>query len=390
MKFRILIPAVAALLLVSALLAGWPLMQGAPRKSLPAAYTSGVRSVAEGDLISAEASFRQCIAAAPLFGDGYGQLGNVYLLQGKLPQAVQALETAIAQGAGGTETYARLAQAYLDSRKTEEAYWAAEQALRRDPTHSYALSVKGELLLRDDNLAGALECFRSALRQSPEFSLAYLKAGYILIKLQKLEEAAQVLQAGLERDPHNPGLHLQLAESYFARPQLSGAAELAEKHFQLAIPNNPGAASAHGRLAELAARRGDDRQAREHFQRAIELQPQHPDALYGLGQLERRAGNVQEADTYLRRARAQREADSRFAALKARARARPQDVELACEVVRQALVRGALSDAERQIEKAARRHSENREVRMLRASLYQKQGRLEEARAELEIASALL
>ncbi|MFN3648492.1 MAG: tetratricopeptide repeat protein [Armatimonadota bacterium] len=390
MNYRVLLALLTALVIGGGAAGGWWLLRRGSAPPTPASYLAGTTSLEAGDLRTAESELRRCIAENPAYAAAYAQLGNLYLLQRRLPQAVQALETAIAQGSSRPEDYTRLAQAYLDSRRTEEAYWAVAQALKTAPADTYALAVRGELLLRDDNLAGSLECFRAALRQTPGFSLAYLKAGYILLKLQKLEEAEQLLKEGLEHDPHNPGLHLQLAESYFARPQLPGAADLAEKHYQLAIPNNPGAASAHKRLAELAVRRGDHRQARQHFMRALELQPGQEEALYGLAQLERRSGNPREASTYLRRAQAEREAARRFGALKARAQARPDDVDLAYKVAREALEKGRLTDAERLVERAARRHPDNREIRRLRASLYLKQGRADEARAEFEIASTLL
>jgi tetratricopeptide (TPR) repeat protein len=284
---------------------------------------------------------------------------------------------------------ARLAQAYLDSRRVDSAYKTIEAALGQEPRNPYALMLKGELLLRDERFQEALPLFQAAIREDPSISLAYLKAGYILVKSQRLEEAERVLRDGLKRDPHNPGLHLQLAETFYLRPSAPGAAADAEKHYQLAIPDNPAAANAHSRLGELALRRGDEPTARTHFEKAVELDPFLPDALYGLGRLEAKSGNTKRSDALLRQAKLRRDAATRLGELKARAQANPEDPDLACRVARYALEHNLLAEAERQVERAVRWKPDHAEARRLRADLYSRQARLEEARNEYRVAGAL-
>ena len=390
MKYRPLL-SIAVCLLLAAVGAGAWLWQSRTRgrTRTPAAYQEAMRSLKEGRVQEAQTALRQCIAADPLFPAAHAELGNLYLLQRSLPRAIQALEAAAYLDPKQPHVFARLAQAYLDARRTDEARAAIKEALRREPHDAYALMIHGELLLRDDNMTGALAAFRDAIRDEPSFVLAYVKASYVLVKLQRLEEAETLVKEGLKHDPHNPALHIRLAETYFLRPQLLGSAALAEKHYQLAIPNNPSAATAHARLGELAQRHNDMVLARRHFEHALRLEPAETSALYAMARLEARVGNRERSEEWTRRLQTARKKEGEMAAMRAKAQAQPQDAALACEAARLGLDRGLVTEAERQIERAVRWNPEHREARELRASLYQRQGRAEEARKEWEVAAAL-
>ena len=359
------------------------------RRPAPASFHEGVLAVKEGRPAAAESAFRRAIAEDPRAAEAYAELGNLYLLRREWVGAIQALETASFLTPARGDVHAQLAQAYLEARRPEEAYRSVAAALKLAPRNTFALAVRGELLLRDDNLAEALGALQAAIRETPAFSLGYLKAGYVLVKMQRLDEAAKVIEEGLRHDPQNPGMHFQLAETYYSRPQLPEASVRAEEHYRLAIPNNPGAASAYARLGDLARRRGDMAAARGLWEQALKLDRAHPDALYALGQAEMRDGNRTAGRLYLERARDQRTVSSQLGDLKARAQSRPTDAMLACRVGRYALDRGLIGEAERQIEQAVRWAPELREARLLRAQLYTRLGRTEDARKEFEVGSAL-
>jgi tetratricopeptide (TPR) repeat protein len=394
MAFRKGSPRILAALLTLAVVVGGSVMllRRGPAKAEvggPAPYHSAMDLLAAGRPVAAETTLRQAIAMDPAFGPAYAELGNLYLLRQDLPRALHALETASHLTPDRPHLFSQLAQAYTDARRPDEAYRAVARALASDPNDPLALAVHGELLLRDDNLTDALDAFQQALKSDPNFALAYLKTGFILVKLQRLEEAEVVLRQGLQRDTQNPGLHLQMGEVFFLRPQAPDAAELARTHYRQAIPNNPGAASAHSRLAELEMREGSLKVAREHWEKALITNPHMHDALYGLAQLETREGRQQQSEALLRRARAVRDEEAEVNRWKARVRAAPQDAALACRIARTALDRGGLAEAERQLERAIRWQPERREVRELRGRLFELQGRLDEARVEFRIASML-
>jgi predicted Zn-dependent protease len=313
----------------------------------------------------------------------------LYLLQKSLPAAIQALETACYLAPRNAEPRMRLAQAYVDVRSYEEARRAIDEAIRLDPKSAYALSVRGELLLRQDRLKDSLVDFRAAIQLDPEFILAYLKAGFILNELQRSAEAIQVLEAGLKRDPNNPGLHFQLAESYFSQPQNPKATELAEQQYRLALPNNPSVANVYARLGELAQRRGDDAAAREQWEEALRLSSTETTALYGLAQLEARAGNRTRSAELTRRLTSIRSSLAQLNELQAKTETDPRNAALAIRAVRLALTGRLYAEASRQIERAVRWNPDNRALRELRGQLYLEQGKLEDARAEFAVAERL-
>lgn len=367
----------------------WQRARPAPAAPAPPAHRAALAALREGRVEAAESEFRNALREDPAHAETYAELGNLYLLRKSLPRAIQALETATFLRPERADLHAKLAQAYLDGRRYEEAERAARRAVELDPRSAYALAVQGELFLRQDNLKEALAAFNAAIQADPSFSLSYVKAGYILNKLQRMEEAVPVLQEGLKRDPNNPGLHFQLAEAYFQRPQSPESADLAERHYQLAIPANPSAASAHARLGELAQRRNDATVARRHFEQALKLEPGLTSALYGLSRLEAATGNHARADVLTRRLDVIRRAQNELNDLKARVQARPRDADLAVRAARLALNQGLLSDASRILETAVRWNPEHRAARELRGRLLQEQGLAEEARAEFDVAVRL-
>jgi tetratricopeptide (TPR) repeat protein len=358
--------------------------------SPPASYSTAVAAWREGRTAAAEEGLRSALREDPNHAATYADLGNLYLLQKSLPAAIQALETASYREPKNPEPRTRLAQAYVDSRRYEEARRAIDQAIVLDPKSAYALTVRGELLLRQDRLKDSLADFRAAIQLDPEFSLAYMKAGFILNELQRFKEAIPVLEEGVKRDPNNPGMHFQLAESYFSQPQNPKAMELAEQQYRLAIPNNPSVANVHARLGELAHRRGDETGAREQWETALRLSDTETTALYGLAQLEARAGNRTRSAELTRHLTSIRNSLAQLTELKTKAETDPRNVALAIRAVRLALSGQVYADASRLIERAVRWNPDNRTLRELRGQVYLEQGFLEEARAEFAVAERLL
>jgi tetratricopeptide (TPR) repeat protein len=390
MKSRVLALFVSFALMVILGVGVWSWQQRRPKENPgPPAYLEAMRNLKEGRVNAAEAAFKESLVAQPSFAAARAELGNLYLLKRALPRAISSLEAASFLDPNQPHVFARLAQAYLDARRQDEAREAVQEALRREPGSAYALTIQGELQLRDDNMTEALASFRSAIQNDPAFSLPYGKAGFVLVKLQRLEEAEALMMEGLKHDPNNPALHFHLAETYWLRPQLPNSASLAKKHYQLALPNNPSAANVHSRLGELARRQDDAVTARRHFERALRQDPRQAAALYGMAQLESQAGNKAVSAVWTRRLQAIRNEDDALANLRNQAQAYPQDAARACKVGRYALEHGLLSEAERQIERAVRWHPEHREARLLRASLYESQGRTEEAANERKVAARL-
>jgi tetratricopeptide (TPR) repeat protein len=86
-----------------------------------------------GDLAAAEAWLRRATAAAPGNGEAYFRLGELYLAQGRAPQAIQALRAATAAAPDVARYHARLGQALRSMGLLTEAIRAVEAAAALEP-----------------------------------------------------------------------------------------------------------------------------------------------------------------------------------------------------------------------------------------------------------------
>ena len=93
--------------------------------------------------------------------------------------------------------------------------------------------------------------------------------------------AIEHLRKAIALNPHLPGVYFELAEELrtAAEPRVK---QEAEAEYQKALVDNPLDEKAELRLGEIALEKGEVKKALEDYSRASELQPTDPDAKLGL------------------------------------------------------------------------------------------------------------
>lgn len=94
-------------------------------------------------------------------------LADIYLRQGRIKEAEQALHRAIVLDARFVPAYVNLADLYRQQQREDQAERLLRQALRIDPQAAPAAQALGLLLVRTRRLPEALPWLEQALRQSP-------------------------------------------------------------------------------------------------------------------------------------------------------------------------------------------------------------------------------
>jgi tetratricopeptide (TPR) repeat protein len=94
-------------------------------------------------------------------------------------------------------------------------------------------------------------------------------------------EAIANYRVALELDPNLPGLHFELAE-LLNSTSTTGGQEGAEKEYKAALAADQSDEKSECRLGDIAAQRGDLKEAYEHYSRAVQLQPNDVEANIGL------------------------------------------------------------------------------------------------------------
>lgn len=104
------------------------------------------------------------------------------------------------------------------------------------------------------------------------------------IREENTNAAVAQFRKAIALNPDLPGAHYELAE-LLNTSQDPAIKKEAEAEYRAALVANPLDEKALGRLAEIAAAKGDTKQAYEQFTRAVALQPQDPDAKFGLAKV---------------------------------------------------------------------------------------------------------
>ena len=178
--------------------------------------------------------------------------------------------------------------------------------------------------------------------------------------------ALQLLERAAARDP-SPSLLMELAHLRYSLNDLERAADLTRRIGETA-PDHPGLARLMGDIELSLARGGDDSEkhvelAIENYRRALQIQPGDLDACRPLAQLLYQKGDLEETVELL-------EGFSRIHSL---------DPSLALILGKADLGTGRLREAEKALERVIKSSPLNSEAVDTLASLYEHEGRYEEA-----------
>src|SRR5262249_46774014 len=103
---------------------------GSPATQLLA---TAVRFHRAGQLVAAEACYRQVLAAQPNLAEGHFRLGDALMDQGKFDEAVAAYRCAIGLKSNYAEAHSNLGNALIAQGKLDEAIAAYRQAMGIKP-----------------------------------------------------------------------------------------------------------------------------------------------------------------------------------------------------------------------------------------------------------------
>lgn len=194
-------------------------------------YETSVRTLEEA--LSFSPSYPQRLRAASLFR----QLGRI-------PEAVEVLEQAIASEPASTEALCQQGELLHQQGRMDQAASRYRKALELDPDSAAAHNGLGSVLGSQGKLEEALPHFRSALGVSPHFPEAHQNLGLALQKLGKLDEARREFEAALLARPDWPAAQNALARILATHPEAerrepAEAVRLADRAAELTEYENP-------------------------------------------------------------------------------------------------------------------------------------------------------
>jgi tetratricopeptide (TPR) repeat protein/ADP-heptose:LPS heptosyltransferase len=220
-------------------------------------FAQAQAALAAGRTHEAEALDRQLIQAATHDSERLYLAGVLACRLGRLPQAAERLEAALA-GA---------------------------------PQHVEARASLAFVCQQSGDYQRALAEYRQAIEIAPHRADLQCNFGSALHEAGRLDDAVTAYCRALELDPSLADAHYNLANLLRQRGQLDAASQ----RYQQALLQNPAHHSARMNLAHVLLEQGHPEQAQPHYRQLVAATPQRPDAHYYLGLTEKHLGNWQAA-----------------------------------------------------------------------------------------------
>jgi tetratricopeptide (TPR) repeat protein len=193
--------------------------------------------------------------------------------QGRVEEAITALQGLLTGGPSDRETYLTIAQAYSEAKRYRDAEATVRKSLALSPRmedQEFARFLLGSVYERQKKYDLAEEEFKKVLSANPFNAPAANYLGYLLAdRGVRLEESVKYIQKALQVEPNNGAYLDSLGWAYFkmnrpdlAQPPLEKAARL--------ISNDP---TILEHLGHVYVRLGKKQQAEQQWERALKEWP---------------------------------------------------------------------------------------------------------------------
>jgi tetratricopeptide (TPR) repeat protein len=222
------------------------------------------------------------------------KLGNEALAEGRLGEAIEAFQEAVARNPDERLAHYNLGQALLQAGQLDEAIQHLERAIEIDPDFRDAYFNLGAALSEKGSFEAAATYFQRAHEIDPEDRQARLQWAMAMGRAGRAREAVDQLQALRTENPDDAGILLSLAAILGPVGQVEEARAELERALTLA-PEPALEAEAHFQLGLLDQRQGATESAIGHFQTSGELDPKLTGANTAAGALQAQIGLFEEA-----------------------------------------------------------------------------------------------
>jgi tetratricopeptide (TPR) repeat protein len=232
--------------------------------------------------------------------------------EGKLPQAIDAYESAIKSSPQDPTLYIALARVQVFAGEPHEAQANAENAILLSPNNSMAHAVRAWALdFQEDGNSEAMDEIETALKLDPKNALAHAYRVEILIDSQSFENiatAAEVSRNALALDPN--AIETRRARAYVL--EATANYEEAIQFYKSAIEINPNLSLLHMELGRNLRFALVYDQAIDEFIRANTLNPPDPEPDYLISRTYATIGEYEKALQYAETAVKDKPSDPRY------------------------------------------------------------------------------
>jgi tetratricopeptide (TPR) repeat protein len=186
---------------------------------------------------AAEAEYRKA-----LLGDdsarGHIKLAEALRLQGKLPEAMAELRTALARDANSARAHSDLGMVLRSQRSLTEATAEQKEAIRLDPDYVEAHNELAVALAGQGRLPEAAAEFREMIRIDPDSAAGYFNLASVLADMDQDAESAAALREVVRINPNHYNAHYNLGELFRLESKFDESVKQFREYLRLA-PDTP-------------------------------------------------------------------------------------------------------------------------------------------------------
>jgi tetratricopeptide (TPR) repeat protein len=238
----------------------------------------GTLAARDGKLDQAIEQYDVALALKPDFPEAHFSLGNALDQKGKLDQAIAEYQKALWFRPIAETTHVLLGAALAKQGKYDEAVAHYQAALKLDPDSAVAQNNLARVLHTQGKLNEAIEHYTAAIKLDPKLAPAHNNLGIALLQKGRVADGARELRESLRLNPTNAESQFNLALALNQQAQWSEAAGW----FRKTVPDASRDPNAHFQFALALAQSGETRQAMAQYAVALLLRPEFPEALDGL------------------------------------------------------------------------------------------------------------
>ncbi len=319
----------------------------------------------KGDFAGAMLLCRQIMQQYPRHPAAFQFAAMVQCQDGKLEEGVALLRQAINLGADNASMRYNLAKALYQLGNLEDAENACQKALADNPNAVNVLCLYGDIQKAGGQLAAAADTYRHALHIQPKTLQAWNNLGNALRVTRQFKEAITALDTAVTLSPDTAQLHFNLGNAF---KDAGNYPEAAQSH-KRACDLDPDNAEALSQLGEAMIAMGLQSETATIFGRVVELQPDNSNAHFNLGIAVAMTGDAPASLVAFRRA----------------IELQPELWPAHFNLISQLEKTSQLEEMEAALNHVEATLGEDPTIPVLRASLFKRQGRFEEARDLLSV-----
>ncbi|MBP1737710.1 MAG: hypothetical protein H6Q48_3 [Deltaproteobacteria bacterium] len=219
---------------------------------------AGSLKVLEGDLKGAEEVYSRIIQAEEDYAPAYTQLGLIYNLTNRRPEALKFFNKALALSPHQTDTLSLIVGIYVRDKKYDEALKACEDFKKKVTNPRASLAhieyLEGKIFLAKKDYKTAENRFKKAVEKEPGELAAYVALAEIYAEEKRFDEAIQEYERVIGKNPKYIAGYMALGTIYDQK----GEDQKAEFYYRKALDINKNFGPAANNLAGNLAERGRD------------------------------------------------------------------------------------------------------------------------------------